>query len=100
MTLRQREPRVRDERHLDYIRSLPCCICGDNTSTEAAHIRTSNLELDKDDFGWGRPSDKWATPLCGAHHREQHAMGDEMAFWKKYGLDPFLIAITLRAPRT
>jgi hypothetical protein len=97
--LRQRMPREKDNKHLDYIRSLPCCICDDNTTTEAAHIRTSNLELGKDDFGWGRPSDKWVTPLCGAHHREQHAMGDEMAFWAKYGKNPFLIAMTLRAPK-
>lgn len=95
MTLRQRMPREKDAKHLDYIRSLPCCICDDNTSTEAAHIRTANLGIGKDDFGWGRPSDKWVTPLCGAHHREQHEM-NEMAFWNKYGKDPFMIAITLR----
>jgi hypothetical protein len=95
--LRQRLPRVKDSKHLDWIRQQACCICGDNTTTEAAHIRTSNLELGKDDFGWGRPSDKWVTPLCGAHHREQHAMGDEMKFWAKYGRDPFLIAIQMRA---
>jgi hypothetical protein len=93
--LRQREPRQRDERHLDYIRSLPCCICGDNTTTEAAHIRTSNLELGKDDFGWGRPSDSWVLPLCGSHHRLQHTM-NEMKFWARFGIDPFVLAMTLR----
>lgn len=96
MTLRQRQPREKDKKHLDFIRSQPCCICGDNTTTEAAHIRTSNPALGKDDFGWGRPSDQWATPLCGAHHREQHTMA-ELKFWAKYGLDPFLIAIQMRS---
>jgi hypothetical protein len=95
--LRQREPREKDKKHLDWIRQQPCCICGDNTTVEAAHIRSTNLVLGKDDFGWGRPSDKWTTPLCGAHHREQHEMGDEMAFWNKYRMNPFTIAIKMRA---
>jgi hypothetical protein len=97
MTLRQRQPRQKDNKHLAYIRSLPCCICFDPTSTEAAHIRTAKIEIGKDDFGWGRPDDKWTVPLCGAHHREQHTM-NEMAFWAKYGKDPFIIAMTLRKP--
>jgi len=96
MSLRQRQPRIKNTKYLDWVRTLECCICGDNTSTEAAHIRTANLELGKDDFGWGRPSDIWVTPLCGKHHREQHEMGDEMKFWAKHGKNPFLIAMTLR----
>jgi hypothetical protein len=44
-----------------------------------------------------KSSDKWAVPLCNRHHREQHTM-NEMAFWKKHGIDPFMLAITLRRP--
>ena len=96
MTLRQREPRVKDNKHLDFIRSQPCCICKDNTSTEAAHIRTGNIGIGKPYTGKGeKPSDKWALPLCNRHHREQHTM-NEMAFWKMYDIDPFILAITLR----
>lgn len=95
MTLRQRQPRERDNKHLDYIRSLPCCICGDNTSTEAAHIRTANIGLGKDDGGWGRPSDKWTLPLCGRHHREQHDFGNELKWWASKGKDPFMLAMRL-----
>ena len=94
-SLRQRTPRVRDNKHLNYIRSLPCCICGDNTTTEAAHLRTSRIEIGKDDHGWGRPDDKWALPLCGRHHREQHTM-NEMDFWRCHGINPFALAISLR----
>jgi hypothetical protein len=93
--LRQREPRVKDNKHLDYIRSRPCCVCGDNTTTEAAHLRTSNIELGKDDHGWGRPSDKWVLPLCGRHHREQHDAGNELKWWASKGIDPFMLAIRL-----
>lgn len=93
--LRQREPRVRDERHLDYIRSLPCRICGDDTGTEAAHIRTGSIVHGKPITGMQeKPSDAWCVPLCNRHHREQHEM-NELAFWKKYGIDPFILAIQM-----
>ena len=94
--LRQREPRQHDKRHLDFIRSLPCCICGDNTSTEAAHIRMGSTEHGKRSAGLQeKSSDKWTVPLCAKHHREQHSM-NEFAFWVLHGKDPFMIAITLR----
>lgn len=93
--LRQRDPRQKDARHLDFIRSQPCAICG-GIDTEAAHIRTESLAHGKRETGGGeRPSDKWAVPLCNRHHTEQHSM-NEMAFWKKYGIDPFMLAIRLR----
>lgn len=96
MNLRQREPRERDDKHLVYIRSLPCCICG-GIDTEAAHIRTSAPELGKRPSGMAeKPSDKWAVPLCNRHHREQHSM-NEMEFWKCHGINPFVLAMTLRS---
>ena len=96
--LRQREPRQKDARHLDFIRSLPCTICGDNTNTEAAHIRTANIGHGKPHTGMAeKPADKWTLPLCGRHHRQQHEM-NEMRFWKMYGIDPFMTALKLRAP--
>lgn len=97
--LRQRQPRERDEKHLNYIRSLPCCICG-GFDTEAAHIRTASLENGKSHTGMQeKPSDKWALPLCNRHHREQHATGDELKFWDFHGINPFLLAISLRSPK-
>jgi len=94
--LRQRDPRQHDKRRLDFIRSLPCCICGDNTSTEAAHIRAGSINHDKRSTGMQeKPSDRWTVPLCGEHHREQHAAGNEIAWWASYGKDPFMIAIKL-----
>lgn len=93
--LRQRQPREKDARHLDFIRSQPCCICG-GIDVEAAHIRTSAINLGKRPTGGAeKPSDKWVLPLCNRHHAEQHKM-NEMAFWKKYGIDPFMLAITLK----
>lgn len=90
--LKQRTPRVKNARYLRLLRLEPCCICGDNTSTEAAHLRTSSIEIGKDDHGWGRPNDTWCLPLCGQHHRDQHAAGDELAFWERHGRNPFELA--------
>jgi hypothetical protein len=96
--LRQRQPRIRDEKHLQFIRSLPCCICGDNTSTEAAHLRAGSINHNKRSAGMAeKPSDSWCVPLCGKHHREQHAFGNELEWWKCHGINPFTLAITLRA---
>jgi hypothetical protein len=96
--LRQRRPRVRDEKHLNYIRSLACCICGDDTTVEAAHIRSVSLEHGKNWTGMQeKPSDAWAVPLCGRHHREQHSFGNEVEWWASKGIDPFLLAISLRS---
>ena len=95
--LRQRQPREKNERYLQFIRSLPCCICGDDTTVEAAHIRSVSLEHGKRWTGMQeKSSDKWALPLCNDHHREQHTM-NEMAFWKLYGINPFTLAISLRS---
>jgi hypothetical protein len=97
--LRQREPRVRDERYLRFIRSLPCCICG-GINTEAAHLRIGSINYGKRDTGMGeKSSDKWALPLCNAHHREQHATGDELKFWANYSINPFELAISLKAEK-
>ncbi len=93
--LRQRQPRIKNNGHLDFIRSLPCAICGDHTSTEAAHIRSVELKYGKDITGGGRkPDDKWATPLCSQHHREQHEQ-NEYRWWKAKGINPFTLAMTL-----
>jgi hypothetical protein len=94
-----KQPRERDEKYLDYIRQQPCCICGDNTSVEAAHLRVGSLNHGKVDTGMAeKSSDKWALPLCGRHHRQQHGM-NELDFWFSYGIDPFALAIHYAVPR-
>lgn len=86
---------MKNNKHLDYIRSLPCVVCGDNTTTEAAHVRMSELSLAKRYTGKSeKPSDCWTLPLCGKHHREQHHMG-EAAFWEKYEINPFVVCMAL-----
>jgi hypothetical protein len=89
-----RTARRHDNTHLDFVRGLPCCVCGDNTATEAAHIRYSDPRIAKPITGIGiKPDDRFVVPLCGRHHREQHQF-NEREWW--YGkVDPVLIALAL-----
>src|SRR6266702_2644118 len=77
---RRADPR-RAAQHLAFVRLLPCVICSIRPS-QAAHVRRGT------DGGMGmKPSDKYSTPLCAAHHDAQHASG-EITFWSFYGIDP------------
>src|SRR5262245_13645382 len=94
-----KRPRQRNEAHLKFIRELPCLVCLDNTSTEAAHIRYGQFFLGKRGVGTGeKPDDIWTVPLCGRCHREQHSQ-DEHAFWGKQQpyVRPTIIALALWA---
>lgn len=92
--MRQRDPRQKDEAHLNYIRSLPCIICGNNIETEAAHVRSNDPRAAKVNPGSHRPHDRWSNPLCGTHHDEQHK-GNEKEFWARHGIDPIFTAMAL-----
>lgn len=95
MNIRQRLPRIENAKHLAFIRRLPCVICGDNTSTEAAHIRLGHIPSWKRQCGKSeKPDDVWTLPLCGRCHREQHE-GNEARFWKEKEIDPIFVALAL-----
>ncbi len=97
MSLRQRQPRKHDNKHLDFIRSLPCVICGDDVTVEAAHVRMIDPSIAKPMTGMGTKADDMFTlPLCGHHHREQHKI-DEERFWDQHGIDPVKRALALYA---
>jgi hypothetical protein len=77
--------------HLALVRRLPCISCDSDNGCEAAHVRLGT--------GGGtslKPGDRWALPLCGACHREQHAIG-EVTFWRGLDLDPVGLAVALFA---
>ena len=88
-------PKAKNNEHLRYIRQLPCLVCGDNTSTEAAHVRMADARAAKSITGIGiKPADSWTVPLCGRHHRRQHEVG-EAHFWSQWGIDPVFKAMAL-----
>ena len=87
--------RQKDNGHLDFVRSMPCIICLDDTTTEAAHVRYAEPKLGKRHTGMGEKSDDaFALPLCGRHHREQHAQ-NERAWWQGHEIDPVALALAL-----
>lgn len=75
---------IRCREHLQWVRGHECVIseylCFEDR-IQAAHVRTGT------DGGTGmKPSDCYAIPLCGFHHRLQHEIG-EAAFEKEYRID-------------
>lgn len=93
--MRQRDPRQHNDGHLRFIRGLPCAICGDNTSVEAAHVRMKDPSIGKPMTGIGtKPHDKFTVPLCGQHHREQHDTS-EQDWWEQQGRDPVKLSLAL-----
>lgn len=93
--MRQRTPRLCDDKHLAFIRTLRCLVCLDNTSVEAAHLRYSDTRAAKTNPGVGqKPHDYWTVPLCSKCHREQHEQKEE-AFWDHAMIDPLAVAAWL-----
>lgn len=73
-----KSPKTRSPKHLRFIASLPCAICGAE-DVQAAHIRSGN------GGGMGyKPGDKFTVPLCVKHHSKQHCVG-EKSFWAPHG---------------
>lgn len=71
-------------------------MCGDNTSTELAHLRYSEYKSGKVNPGMGKkPNDIWTMPLCSYHHRMQHSM-NEREFWINFKLNPVTYCTMLK----
>jgi hypothetical protein len=96
VTLRQRQPRLRDEGYLKWLRQQRCaCGCFRAPPCDAAHLRAGSLDYDKASPGMGaKPDDRWALPLKHLHHMDQHLSGDELGWWAARGIaDPFALCI-------
>ncbi len=86
---------MRRPKYLQWIRTLPCVICGDDVTTEAAHLRLAIRTLNKPNAGMGaKPDDWWTLPLCHGHHAQQHKDG-EAVFWNRFLMDPGLMCLAL-----
>ena len=85
----------KDEAHLAFIRKLPSCLSGAH-GCDPAHISAgSPIHNKKRTGGAQKASDCWTVPLTRAEHDAQHAHGDELAWWRSHGIDPFELAIKL-----
>jgi hypothetical protein len=81
--------RIRDKEHLRFVASQPCIVCG-RSPGHAHHLRFAQPRA------LGRKvSDEWTVPLCAAHHRALHTVGDEKNWWKERQVNPITHATQL-----
>ena len=92
----QRQPRVRDNAFLAFLRRQPCLVCG-RTPSDPAHIRFAPHGSGWRYVGKGeKPDDARAVSLCRECHTRQHAMS-ERRFWEEVlRLDPVATCASLR----
>jgi hypothetical protein len=89
--------RHKHPKHLAFVRQLPCVVCQNDISTEAAHIRMKDGEIRKPITGIAiKPDDCYVVPLCSSCHRRQHDMS-EAEFWADAMIDPVKIALAIYA---
>jgi hypothetical protein len=78
--------RRRDKKHLRFVATQPCLVCG-RLPSEAHHLRFAEPRA------LGRKvSDEFTVPLCRGHHRELHNRGNERGWWEALKIDPAPIA--------
>lgn len=90
---RQRTPKVENKTHLDFIRALPCLVCG--AKSQAAHIRHNDARYLVTTGGAEKPDDKWTVPLCEYHHGLQTHKSEGRLFWDEIGIDAHALALML-----
>ena len=73
--------RLRDEKHRQFVATLPCLVCA-RTPSQAHHLRFAQPRS----MG-SKVSDEFTVPLCGIHHRALHDVGDEEQWWQEHGID-------------
>lgn len=93
--------RAHDNAHLEAIRQLPCLnpACRRDPAGVAAHVRFACAEARKPITGMQtKPDDAWTLPLCQSCHADapdaQHK-GEEIAFYKRIGIDPIKTCLAL-----
>jgi hypothetical protein len=79
-------PRRRDKRHLRFVCTQPCVVCG-RAPCDAHHLRFAQPRA----LG-SKVSDEFTVPLCRSHHRAVHDAGDERAWWRDIKVDPLPLA--------
>jgi hypothetical protein len=78
--------RRRDKKHLRFVSTQPCLVCG-RLPSEPHHLRFAEPRA------LGRKvSDEFTVPLCRGHHRELHNRGNERGWWEAVKIDPAPIA--------
>lgn len=76
--------KIKSRKHLNFIRSLECRVCGNNVDVIAHHLRS------KGGTGY-KPGDNWTISLCTPHHSTDFSTGihriGEKQFCEAHGID-------------
>jgi ERF superfamily len=81
--------RLRDKEHRKFVSRQACLVCG-RTPSDPHHLTFMQPRA----LGH-RVSDEFTVPVCRIHHRELHRQGDELAWWRKFSIDPLPVALRL-----
>ena len=75
--------KIRSKKHLRFIASQPCMICGVWDETVVPHhlLRSGGKGMGT------KACDGETVPMCHYHHQQLHLNGDEIHFFNLYGLD-------------
>jgi hypothetical protein len=91
-------PRKLAPKHLSFVKQLPCICClvegREIQSDDPMHVRSASAFHGKETGGAEKPDDRWSLPGCRPHHDLQHG-GNELAFWRAFGVDPFVLSLAL-----
>jgi len=68
----------RHSKYLEFVRSQPCCVCGNMHRSHPHHTEVSGTGIKGNDLS--------CIPLCGSHHTEIHHIGVK-TFEDKYKVD-------------
>ena len=78
--------RHRDKSHLRFIGLQPCLVCGRSPSDPHLLRFAQPRALGR------KTSDEFVVPLCRTHHRQNHQVGDEPAWWSAIAIEPLSTA--------
>ena len=74
----QKQPRLKSKKYINWVKSLPCCVCGTDQEITAHHLIGHGTK------GTGIKSDDRLTmPMCFEHHHQLHHYG-HMRFDQRY----------------
>ena len=83
-------PPTRSPKHLAFVRTFPCCVCGTDDTIQAHHLThvkgNGGMSLKNDD--------KYTVSLCSLDHNLLHWMG-ERSYWAERKLEPKIYAALL-----
>lgn len=104
--LRQREPRVRDKRHLGLVARLCCIACLIRRGARVRPVHVAHIRSEYPEEGWRevgkaeKPSDFRTAPLCPRCHLDgpdaQHRTNERL-WWERLAVYPPALCAALVA---